>query len=650
VQLGALELVSLYSLAVAQPLFDLIGRFPTFLSAHALQHTDLIWFLCIVSFAIPIGLVLLLSAIEKPLPVLATALRWLFAALFILLLSCFITPQVFSDTRPQVILVLIGVCGFAGIALTLRVPQVREGLRLAVIAAVIFPILLLVQLPSGYLNFSAKPSSVASTDGQKMVDRPHLVMLVFDELPLTALLDSNLRIRGDLFPNFAQLADEADWYTQASTVASRTRLALPALLTGKSPDPAQNANIDDHPQNLFTILASHYELNVEESVSTLAPEHHRIDEANWPLIAADSIVLYAHLVVPKFLAAHLPPLTGQWSSFLSESSNIVHDERLKKFEKWLDRMDQSMNQASGPDLHFLHSLYPHIPYTSLPTKHRLFRHGTTSGHVTHDAKDELSAESWADVEARYLFRWQLQLVDRMVGEVMNRLRRSGRLDETLLVVTADHGMRLTPGMPRRRPLADNYIDIASVPLFVKRPGQSAPRRIESMFQSTDLLPQILEIVGLNPSSYGLQTAADGPKISGRRMRSSREHLDLPQILDLRRGLDWWPAAEQIDPNFKLPEIVLPCESAIEVAHPELYIQTHPEHFLAAHVLLNEQDARQSAIVVEFNGRYSKALRSAPAKWSAFVPPEDFTAGYNALRIVGQTTGGWCLLFDNRPAG
>lgn len=120
----------------------------------------------------------------------------------------------------------------------------------------------------------------------------------------------------------------SDWYAQASTVASRTRLTLPALLTGKNSDPAKNSNIDNHPQNLFTILANHYDLNFEESASKLAAEIYSYDEANWHLIAQDSLVVYAHLVVPKFLSVHLPPLTGYWSSFLSESSNIVRDERL----------------------------------------------------------------------------------------------------------------------------------------------------------------------------------------------------------------------------------------------------------------------------------------------------------------------------------
>jgi len=619
VRLGGLELASLYSLSVAQPLYDLIGRHPTFLSAHALQQGELIGFLCIISLVIPGALLLLLRAIDTLAPGAANVLRWAIAAALVVLLSCFITPQIAPDTRPVVTLIATGVIALAAMALLIRFALVREGLRLAAITVFVFPLLLLAQLPSGYLNLLSKSPATAGA----------------------------LRLRHDLFPNFARLAADSDWYVQSSTVASRTRLALPALLTGKTPKSTQDPNIDDHPQNLFTILASDYSLNVEESASTLCANPRCAGEVDWLLTAQDTVVVYAHLVTPKLFAPRLPSLTAQWSSFLSSSSNIVYDERVRKFDKWLARIADT----NDPGLHFLHSLLPHIPYTTLPTTHRLFRHGTTSGHVTTDQRDELATDSWADVEARYLFLWQLQLVDRMVGSVIDHLQQSDRYDNTLFVVTADHGMRLAPGMSRRQPFADNYIDIAAIPVFVKRPGQIAPRRIERAFQSTDLLPVMLAEVGLDPEAYGLDSPdPNRQSIAGRRIRSYLEHIVLPQTLDLRTGLDWWPKDEQLSPDFKLPEKMPPCAKSMEVAHPEFYQTAHPEHYLAAHVLLKDPQQQQSNIVVEFQNRPWKALRSAPDQWSAFVSPDDFRTGFNALRVTGESREGWCVLFDNRVDG
>ena len=110
---------------------------------------------------------------------------------------------------------------------------------------------------------------------------------------------------------------------------------------------------------------------------------------------------------------------------------------------------------------------------------------------------------------------------------------------------------------------------------------------------------------------------------------------------------WWPPEEQVPASLSLPEALPRCENLVELVHPELYADAHPEHFLAAHILLNDPQDHQTEVVVEFNGRLWRALRSAPGKWSAFVSPDYFRAGFNALRIVGSEGGKWCSLLDNR---
>lgn len=92
-----------------------------------------------------------------------------------------------------------------------------------------------------------------------------------------------------------------------------------------------------------------------------------------------------------------------------------------------------------------------------------------------------------------------------------------------------------------------------------------------------------------------------------------------------------------------------CKNSVELMQPELYQNTHPKHFLAAHILMNDPQERQTEVVVEFNGGLWRALRSAPGQWSAFVSPDGFRARFNALRIAGKSAdGGWCLLLENRP--
>ena len=64
-------------------------------------------------------------------------------------------------------------------------------------------------------------------------------------------------------------------------------------------------------------------------------------------------------------------------------------------------------------------------------------------------------------------------MDRELGLLMRRLRRTGLFDQALLVVVADHGYAFEVGRPGRRLVTETNIDeIAGVPFFVKAPGQT----------------------------------------------------------------------------------------------------------------------------------------------------------------------------------
>jgi hypothetical protein len=63
--------------------------------------------------------------------------------------------------------------------------------------------------------------------------RVPVVMLFFDEFPLTSLLDSRGRVDRRLYPNLARFAREATWYRNATGIGPFTPYAVPAMLTGR---------------------------------------------------------------------------------------------------------------------------------------------------------------------------------------------------------------------------------------------------------------------------------------------------------------------------------------------------------------------------------------------------------------------------------
>ncbi|MDQ3758559.1 MAG: hypothetical protein M3331_01250, partial [Actinomycetota bacterium] len=149
----------------------------------------------------------------------------------------------------------------------------REGAQSAVSALlplppIVFAFILLLTPVSG-LVFG----------GQEEVDPPAqpdaqtpVVVVVFDELPGTALMDAKRRLDADRFPNFAALGKDATWFRNATSSRSDTELAVPTLATGIDAPVDSLGTPADHPRSLFTLLGASHEMHVSEPWTNLCPE------------------------------------------------------------------------------------------------------------------------------------------------------------------------------------------------------------------------------------------------------------------------------------------------------------------------------------------------------------------------------------------
>ena len=105
---------------------------------------------------------------------------------------------------------------------------------------------------------------------------------------------------------------------------------------------------------------------------------------------------------------------------------------------------------------------------------------------------------------------QAAYTDRVIGQVMARLREENLYDEAIIVVTADHGIGLTPGGPVRvltsgEVPADNLADMYYVPLVIKGPGLGPAGTVsDANVETIDILPTIVAQLG-----FELPWAVDG---------------------------------------------------------------------------------------------------------------------------------------------
>ena len=100
-----------------------------------------------------------------------------------------------------------------------------------------------------------------------------------------------------------------------------------------------------------------------------------------------------------------------------------------------------------------------------------------------------SPEVRSDV-ADYYF--EVQRFDSHVGELLQELEKKNELENTIIIMTGDHGMPF----PRAK---GNLYDIGTrVPLVIRRPDLIASGRHSDDFVSlTDLAPTILELAGVS---------------------------------------------------------------------------------------------------------------------------------------------------------
>ncbi len=91
----------------------------------------------------------------------------------------------------------------------------------------------------------------------------------------------------------------------------------------------------------------------------------------------------------------------------------------------------------------------------------------------------------------------IAFADRMVGRLLDGYRRAGRLQEALVVLTADHGESLGEHGESTHGVFI-YDATARIPLVMRGPGIAAGTRIHAPVSLVDVMPTVLSRVGIEP--------------------------------------------------------------------------------------------------------------------------------------------------------
>jgi len=92
----------------------------------------------------------------------------------------------------------------------------------------------------------------------------------------------------------------------------------------------------------------------------------------------------------------------------------------------------------------------------------------------------------------------LTMMDRWFGRLLDELKRQGILDETLIILTTDHGHMLGEHGITGKNWFHSWNELAHIPLIVHPPGNvRAGERRTQLTQNTDLLPTLLDYFGVS---------------------------------------------------------------------------------------------------------------------------------------------------------
>jgi hypothetical protein len=509
--IAGMHLAVLWSFAVAKPLFDVLAGSPDFFVARGNESVDIVIFAA--------GLLLLPPLAALVVEWLAGLLwRPLRSAIHLLLVAALVAALVLQVLAERVDVpagALLAVALLAGLGVAIAYARFRfpaAVLSVLGVAPVLFGVIFLLISPVSKLVLSDARAEPAS--GEVAATNP-VVVVVFDELPTISLLDRTGGIDRSRFPNFAEFADTASWYRNATTVADVTTRAVPAILTGSVPEPGALPIVDEAPDNLFTLFGGNYELEASETSTALCPDDlcsTAFKEGLGPrlgALVADLSVVSAHQLLPASLSADLPAVTETFEDFAGDGLGADAEGvlgaggsewsggatttggRLAPFRSMLPRID-----GSERSLYFTHLSIPHVPWEMLPGGARYAPPAVEPFGFEPDAAARWGTSRPVIRHAQQRHLLQLGLADRLLGSLIERLREEGVWDRALVAVVADHGASFLPGTFRRVATEPNLATIANVPMLVKAPGQRHGRVVDARTRTIDLLPTIARELGV----------------------------------------------------------------------------------------------------------------------------------------------------------
>ncbi len=331
---------------------------------------------------------------------------------------------------------------------------------------------------------------------EKRPSQANLLLIVIDTLRADHVGAYGYRL--PTTPTLDDLAAHGVLFEQAVAQAPWTRPSMATLMTGLYP-PTHGVTCKhfDVPEEDCDVLPA--------GVTTLAEALSAAGYDSAGIVAniqVDAVFGFdqgfdSYANVFDELAASDPDWRKHWHEF--EWVNETTPEVTHRALAWLQE-----RSSKHPFFLYLHYLDPHEPYEPPAPYAAMFERSSYSSPYT----EILADLPRYDGEVRY--------VDEHVGMVLERVRGLGLAEDTMVVVTADHGEAFGEhGALDRRHGLTLYENQLLVPLIMRVPGRGAAGvRVREQVRLLDLAPTVLDLLGV-PIPAAMQGRSFAPLIDGK---------------------------------------------------------------------------------------------------------------------------------------
>ncbi|MDQ3691695.1 MAG: sulfatase-like hydrolase/transferase [Chloroflexota bacterium] len=171
---------------------------------------------------------------------------------------------------------------------------------------------------------------------------------------------------------------------------------------------------------------------------------------------------------------------------------------------WLER-----NREANAFLLWIDSFDPHEPWDPPAHYASLYDPGYVGESVIsprYGPSSYLSDEELRHAQA--LYAGEITMVDRWIGLLLDKIDQLGLAERSLILLMSDHGHLFGEHATVGKPWAaigdsNMYAELAHIPLIAAGPGIVPGRRIRDLVQPVDVMPTVLEALGIDSAGLDL---------------------------------------------------------------------------------------------------------------------------------------------------